>query len=154
MDSGLMMAGKCEDSLHGKQFHFLKVKMSFILSVMNFFTFITGTTWITLLKKLETPEGDSVYYCFSKERETTLNFLLKKFLTNFIFINKYVVCDFRNLPLAIMIGIPLVTICYLFTNLSYLTVMTRAELLRSTAVAAVSCKSNSKVNGSISIECV
>ncbi|XP_022339568.1 b(0,+)-type amino acid transporter 1-like isoform X2 [Crassostrea virginica] len=42
----------------------------------------------------------------------------------------------RNLPLAIMIGIPLVTVCYLFTNLSYLTVMTRAELLQSTAVAA------------------
>ncbi|XP_062591735.1 b(0,+)-type amino acid transporter 1-like isoform X2 [Saccostrea cucullata] len=42
----------------------------------------------------------------------------------------------RNLPLAIMIGIPLVTLCYLLTNLSYYTVMTRAELLRSTAVAA------------------
>lgn len=48
------------------------------------------------------------------------------------------VVDDRNLPLAIMIGIPLVTVCYLFTNLSYLTVMTRAELLQSTAVAAVS----------------
>lgn len=47
------------------------------------------------------------------------------------------VADYRNLPLAIMIGIPLVTVCYLFTNLSYLTVMTRAELLQSTAVAAV-----------------
>ena len=40
-----------------------------------------------------------------------------------------------------MIGIPLVTVCYLFTNLSYLTVMTRAELLQSTAVAAVSLES-------------
>lgn len=48
------------------------------------------------------------------------------------------IVDDRNLPLAIMIGIPLVTVCYLFTNLSYLTVMTRAELLQSTAVAAVS----------------
>jgi hypothetical protein len=63
-----------------------------------------------------------------------------------LLLDKYVVGDCRNLPLAIMIGIPLVTLCYLFTNLSYLAVMTRAELLKSTAVAAVSYNSNSDVN--------
>ncbi|KAK3085920.1 hypothetical protein FSP39_010643 [Pinctada imbricata] len=41
-----------------------------------------------------------------------------------------------NLPRAIMIGIPLVTICYLFANVSYLTVMSKMELLNSAAVAA------------------
>jgi hypothetical protein len=45
---------------------------------------------------------------------------------------------FRNLPRAIMIGIPLVTVCYLFTNISYLTVMSKETLLASPAVAAVS----------------
>ncbi|KAL5021728.1 hypothetical protein ScPMuIL_000883 [Solemya velum] len=42
----------------------------------------------------------------------------------------------KNLPRAIIIGIPLVTLCYLFTNISYFTVMSRQELLASSAVAA------------------
>uniref|UniRef100_A0A8C2YRR1 b(0,+)-type amino acid transporter 1 n=1 Tax=Chinchilla lanigera TaxID=34839 RepID=A0A8C2YRR1_CHILA len=41
----------------------------------------------------------------------------------------------RNLPLAIMIGIPLVTVCYILVNVSYFTVMTPTELLQSQAVA-------------------
>ncbi|CAL1547645.1 unnamed protein product [Lymnaea stagnalis] len=41
-----------------------------------------------------------------------------------------------NLPRAIMLGIPLVTICYLLTNLSYLAVMSKETLLASNAVAA------------------
>ncbi|XP_021352770.1 b(0,+)-type amino acid transporter 1-like isoform X1 [Mizuhopecten yessoensis] len=41
----------------------------------------------------------------------------------------------KNLPRAIMIAIPLVTVCYFFTNISYLTVMTTKELLASAAVA-------------------
>jgi L-type amino acid transporter 9 len=36
-----------------------------------------------------------------------------------------------------MIGIPLVTVCYILTNISYLTVMSPAELLSATAVATV-----------------
>nr|XP_045010756.1 B(0,+)-type amino acid transporter 1 isoform X1 [Jaculus jaculus] len=42
---------------------------------------------------------------------------------------------YRNLPLAIIIGIPLVTVCYILMNVSYFTVMTPTELLQSQAVA-------------------
>ncbi|XP_058136098.1 B(0,+)-type amino acid transporter 1 [Dasypus novemcinctus] len=42
---------------------------------------------------------------------------------------------FRNLPLSIVIGIPLVTVCYILMNISYFTVMTPTELLQSQAVA-------------------
>ena len=46
--------------------------------------------------------------------------------------------DFRNLPRAIFIGIPLVTIVYLLTNISYFTVLSPQALLDSPAVAIVS----------------
>ncbi|XP_057618469.1 B(0,+)-type amino acid transporter 1 [Chionomys nivalis] len=42
---------------------------------------------------------------------------------------------YRNLPMAIVIGIPLVTVCYILMNISYFTVMTPTELLQSQAVA-------------------
>ncbi|XP_055992722.1 B(0,+)-type amino acid transporter 1 [Sorex fumeus] len=42
---------------------------------------------------------------------------------------------YRNLPRAIIIGIPLVTVCYVLMNVSYFTVMTATELLQSQAVA-------------------
>ncbi|KAL0610261.1 b-type amino acid transporter 1 [Plecturocebus cupreus] len=42
---------------------------------------------------------------------------------------------YRNLPLAIVIGIPLVMACYILINVSYFTVMTATELLQSPAVA-------------------
>ncbi|XP_020840703.1 B(0,+)-type amino acid transporter 1 [Phascolarctos cinereus] len=42
---------------------------------------------------------------------------------------------YRNLPLAIIIGIPLVTVFYVLMNISYFTVMTSTELLQSQAVA-------------------
>ncbi|XP_073515852.1 B(0,+)-type amino acid transporter 1 [Phyllobates terribilis] len=42
---------------------------------------------------------------------------------------------YRNLPLAIILGIPLVMACYLLVNVSYYTVMTPTELLQSPAVA-------------------
>jgi len=41
----------------------------------------------------------------------------------------------RDLPLAIMIGIPLVTGCYVLVNIAYLTVLTQAEIAASGAVA-------------------
>lgn len=41
----------------------------------------------------------------------------------------------RNLPLAIIIGIPLVSACYVLVNVAYFTVMTPSELLSSQAVA-------------------
>ncbi|XP_054245667.1 B(0,+)-type amino acid transporter 1 [Indicator indicator] len=42
---------------------------------------------------------------------------------------------YRNLPLSIIIGIPLVTVCYVLINISYFTVMTSTELLQSQAAA-------------------
>ncbi|XP_072019859.1 b(0,+)-type amino acid transporter 1-like [Amphiura filiformis] len=41
----------------------------------------------------------------------------------------------KNLPLAIIMGVPFVTIIYILTNLAYFTVMSPAELLQSNAVA-------------------
>ncbi|XP_054472040.1 b(0,+)-type amino acid transporter 1 [Anoplopoma fimbria] len=41
----------------------------------------------------------------------------------------------RNLPLAILIGIPLVSVCYVLVNVAYFSVMTATELLLSPAVA-------------------
>ena len=37
-----------------------------------------------------------------------------------------------------MIGIPLVTVCYILVNIAYFTVMTPSEILASNAVAIVS----------------
>lgn len=44
----------------------------------------------------------------------------------------------KNLPRSIMIGIPLVTVCYALINLSYLAVMSPMEMIESEAVAVVS----------------
>uniref|UniRef100_A0A3B5AQ52 b(0,+)-type amino acid transporter 1 n=1 Tax=Stegastes partitus TaxID=144197 RepID=A0A3B5AQ52_9TELE len=51
------------------------------------------------------------------------------------FITEELKNPFRNLPLAIIIGIPLVSLCYVLVNVSYFTVMTTTELLQSQAVA-------------------
>ncbi|XP_070686140.1 b(0,+)-type amino acid transporter 1 isoform X2 [Pempheris klunzingeri] len=51
------------------------------------------------------------------------------------FITEELKDPFRNLPLAILIGIPLVSVCYVFVNIAYFTVMTTSELLLSPAVA-------------------
>lgn len=44
----------------------------------------------------------------------------------------------RNLPRAIYISIPLVTLVYTMTNIAYFSSMTPEELLASNAVAVVS----------------
>uniref|UniRef100_A0A3Q3J0N6 b(0,+)-type amino acid transporter 1 n=1 Tax=Monopterus albus TaxID=43700 RepID=A0A3Q3J0N6_MONAL len=51
------------------------------------------------------------------------------------FITEELKDPFRNLPLAIIIGIPLVSVCYVLVNIAYFTVMTSTELLLSPAVA-------------------
>lgn len=48
------------------------------------------------------------------------------------------VCLYRNLPRAIYISIPLVTLVYTLTNIAYFSSMTPEELLASNAVAVVS----------------
>ena len=45
---------------------------------------------------------------------------------------------FRNIPLAIIISIPLVTVVYVLVNVAYFTALSPAELLASPAVAVVS----------------
>lgn len=48
------------------------------------------------------------------------------------------VCFYRNLPRAIYVSIPLVTLVYTLTNIAYFSSMTPEELLASNAVAVVS----------------
>nr|XP_057945110.1 b(0,+)-type amino acid transporter 1 [Doryrhamphus excisus] len=55
--------------------------------------------------------------------------------TQLNFITEELKNPFRNLPLAIIIGIPLVSICYVMVNISYFTVLTTNEILWSPAVA-------------------
>ena len=43
----------------------------------------------------------------------------------------------KNLPRAILIGIPGVTLLYLLTNISYFTVLSTDDVLESPAVAVV-----------------
>ena len=44
---------------------------------------------------------------------------------------------FRNLPRAILIGLPLTTACYVLVNVAYLAVLSPAEMIASEAVAVV-----------------
>ena len=50
--------------------------------------------------------------------------------------------NYRNLPRSIIIAIPLVTMCYVLINISYLAVMSAAEMIESEAVAVVRKKLN------------
>ena len=46
--------------------------------------------------------------------------------------------NFRNIPLAIIISMIVVTSVYIFTNVAYFSVLSAEELLASNAVASVS----------------
>lgn len=54
---------------------------------------------------------------------------------NLNYVTEEIVNPKKNLPLAIAIAIPLVTVCYVLVNMAYLTVMSPAEMAISDAVA-------------------
>ncbi len=78
------------------------------------------------------PLGMSGYFKISNLNYT----LLRPYYYNFLsFLH-------RNLPLAIVIGVPLVALVYLTCNVAYFTVLSPEELLGSPAVAVVSLHIN------------
>lgn len=54
---------------------------------------------------------------------------------NLNYVTEEIINPSRNLPLSVIIGIPLVTVCYLLVNISYLLVMSPNEMMISDAVA-------------------
>jgi L-type amino acid transporter 9 len=44
----------------------------------------------------------------------------------------------HTLPLSVMIGIPIVAVCYVLVNVSYFAILSYDEILKSEAVALVS----------------
>ena len=56
--------------------------------------------------------------------------------------NVLLFCFNRNIPLAIIISMPIITILYLMVNVSYFSVMSMEDLLNSPAVGIVSVLQN------------
>nr|XP_022340838.1 b(0,+)-type amino acid transporter 1-like isoform X1 [Crassostrea virginica] len=54
---------------------------------------------------------------------------------NLNFVTEELINPGRNLPISIMIGIPLTTVCYVLVNIGYLGVMSKEEIILSHAVA-------------------
>lgn len=57
---------------------------------------------------------------------------------NLNYVTEEIINPRRNLPLSILIAIPMVTVCYVLVNVSYLLVMSPSEMMISDAVAVVS----------------
>ena len=73
---------------------------------------------------------------FNHALEKKLSILLF-FRNNLNYVTEELIQPSKNLPRAIIIGIPLVTVLYFLTNISYFTAMSAQELLDSPAVAVV-----------------
>lgn len=58
---------------------------------------------------------------------------------NQMFLSSALLSPSRNLPLAIIISLPIVTLVYVLTNLAYFTTLSVNEMLVSEAVAVVKC---------------
>ena len=56
---------------------------------------------------------------------------------NLNYVTEEIINPKRNLPMSIIIAIPMVTVCYLLVNVSYLAVMSPSEMMISDAVAVV-----------------
>lgn len=56
-------------------------------------------------------------------------------MNNLNYVTEELKNPYKHLPMAIAIGIPLVTLCYVLVNMAYMTVMSSAEILASEAVA-------------------
>ncbi len=56
---------------------------------------------------------------------------------NLNYVTEEIINPRRNLPLSIVVAIPLVTVCYVLVNMAYLAVMSPSEMMISDAVAVV-----------------
>ncbi len=61
---------------------------------------------------------------------------------NLNYVTEEIINPRRNLPLSIIVAIPMVTICYVLVNISYLLVMSPSEMMISDAVAVVNTRPN------------
>lgn len=60
------------------------------------------------------------------------------YIFNHLVITVTCIFYYRNLPRAICISLPLITVIYVLANVAYFVVLTKDEILSSNAVAVVS----------------
>ncbi|XP_055955640.1 b(0,+)-type amino acid transporter 1 isoform X2 [Patella vulgata] len=103
-----------------------------IITIGGFYVMITdGTTYIAEgfegTSKDPTTIALAFYNClWAYEGWNNLNFITEEIKN-----------PNRNLPLAILFGIPLTTMCYILVNVGYFAVMSKEELVLSDAVAMI-----------------